>query len=125
MKQPVKEYHPTGIYLLKVNNRNTRTKCEKCSKLTIRALNFEHISHLVLVFLLLNLLLRIFKHVIAYYIMHEHNRNITKQIHFDFNPLQPRVAFLYPLKTSENLCFSDVFKRYRKATPGCNRLMAL
>ena len=26
---------PTGIYLLKVNNRNTRTGCEICSKLTI------------------------------------------------------------------------------------------
>ena len=25
-----------GIYLLKVNNRNTRTRCEICSKLTIR-----------------------------------------------------------------------------------------
>ena len=29
-----------------------------------------------------------------------------------FNPLQPNVAFLYPLKTSG----------YRKATPGCNGL---
>ena len=27
---------PTGIYLLKVNNRNTRTRCEICSKLTIK-----------------------------------------------------------------------------------------
>ena len=26
---------PAGIYLLKVNNRNTRTRCEICSKLTI------------------------------------------------------------------------------------------
>ena len=26
---------PVGIYLLKVNNRNTRTRCEICSKLTI------------------------------------------------------------------------------------------
>ena len=25
-----------GIYLLKVNNRNTRTKCKICSKLTIK-----------------------------------------------------------------------------------------
>ena len=55
---------PTGIYLLKVNNRNTRTRFEICSKLTIKIPerrhgifieNFEHISHLVLVFLLLNL----------------------------------------------------------------------
>ena len=59
---------PAGIYLLKVNNRNTRTKCEICSKLTIKTserrhwrrpgvfiVNFEHISQLVLVFLLLTL----------------------------------------------------------------------
>ena len=26
---------PTGIYLLKVNNRNTRKSCEICSKLTM------------------------------------------------------------------------------------------
>ena len=59
---------PAGIYLLKVNNRNTRIRCEICSKLTIKTperrhwrssgvfiVNFEHISHLVLVFLLLTL----------------------------------------------------------------------
>ena len=27
---------PAGIYLLKVNNRNTRTRCEICLKLTIK-----------------------------------------------------------------------------------------
>ena len=27
---------PVGIHLLKVNNRNTRTRCEMCSKLTIK-----------------------------------------------------------------------------------------
>ena len=55
---------PAGIYMFKVNNRNTRTKCEISSKLTIKTperrywrrfgvfiVNFEHISHLVLVFL--------------------------------------------------------------------------
>ena len=59
---------PAGIYLLKVNNRNTRTRCEICSKSTIMTpeqrqwrrsgvfiVDFEHISHLVLVFLLLTL----------------------------------------------------------------------
>ena len=57
-----------GNYMFKVNNRNTRTRCEICSKLTMRIpeqrhwrpsaifiVNFEHISHLVLVFLLLTL----------------------------------------------------------------------
>ena len=29
-------FFPAGIYLLKVNNRNTRTRCEICSKLTIK-----------------------------------------------------------------------------------------
>ena len=57
-----------GNYMLKVNNRSTRTRCEICSELTIETperhqwrhsgifiVNFEHISHLVLVFLLLTL----------------------------------------------------------------------
>ena len=63
-----KQPHPTGNYVFKVNNRDTRTSYETCSKLTIKTLkrrhwcrsvvfivNFEHISHLVLVFLLLTL----------------------------------------------------------------------
>ena len=60
--------HPVGIYMFKVNNRNTKARCEICSKLTIKTqerlhwcrsgvfiVSFEHISHLVLVFLLLTL----------------------------------------------------------------------
>ena len=60
--------NPAGIYLLKVNNRNTRKMCEICSKLTIKTpeqrhcrrsgvfiINFEHMSHLVVMFLLLTL----------------------------------------------------------------------
>ena len=31
--------YPAGIYLLKVNNRNTRTTCEICSKLAIETKN--------------------------------------------------------------------------------------
>ena len=71
-KAKKKYYHhiPASIYLLKVNNRNTRTKYETCSKLTIVfivtivfdaigdvlvSINTEHISQLVLVFLLLTL----------------------------------------------------------------------
>ena len=59
---------PAGIYLLKINNRNTRARCETCSEFTIKTperrqwprsgvfiVNFEHISYLVLVFLLLTL----------------------------------------------------------------------
>ena len=53
-----------GNYMFKVNNINTRTRSEICSKLTIKTpkrrkmrrsgvfiVNFEHISHLVLGFL--------------------------------------------------------------------------
>ena len=55
---------PAGNYMFKVKNRNTRTRCEICSKLTRKApkrrqrrshalfVNYEHISHLVLVLLL-------------------------------------------------------------------------
>ena len=59
---------PAGIYLLKDNDRNTRTRCKIRSKLTIKTperrqwrlsgvfiVNFEHIPYLVLVFLLLTL----------------------------------------------------------------------
>ena len=59
---------PANIYLFKVNNRNTRNRCEISSKLTIKTperrrrrrsgvfiVNFEHISHIFLVFLLLTL----------------------------------------------------------------------
>ena len=58
--------NPPGKYMLKVNNRNTR--CEMCSKLIkkrperhhlpysrVFIVNFERISHLVLVLLLLTL----------------------------------------------------------------------
>ena len=61
-------HYPANIYLIIVNNRNTRKRCEMCFKLTIITLerrhwrrfdvfmvNFEHISHLFLVLLLLTL----------------------------------------------------------------------
>ena len=35
--------HPAGIYLRKVNKRNTRIRCEICSKLTITTTNFEQV----------------------------------------------------------------------------------
>ena len=33
-----------------------------------------------------------------------------------FKPFRANVSFLYPLKTSKNLLFSDVFKEYRNGT---------
>ena len=57
-----------GKYMFRFNNRNTRTSCEISSKLKIKTprrcywcrsgvfiVNFENISHLVLIFLLLTL----------------------------------------------------------------------
>ena len=62
------DLNQVGNYMFKVNKRNTRTGCELCSKLTLKKaerrnsrrsgvfiVNFEHILHLVLVFLLLTL----------------------------------------------------------------------
>ena len=47
---------PAGNYMFKVDNRNTTTRCEICWKLTIKIpINFQHISHLVLVFPLITL----------------------------------------------------------------------
>ena len=53
------KYVPAIIYLFKLNNRNTRKRCEICSKLTVKTpernhwhrsaifvVNFEHILHL-------------------------------------------------------------------------------
>ena len=58
-------HSPAGNYMFKVNNRNTRTRCEICSKLTIKTpqrrhmrhsgvfiVSFEHISHLSLAHIL-------------------------------------------------------------------------
>ena len=58
--------YQAGNFVFKVNSRNTRKRCEICSELTIKTperrqwimnniVNFEHISHLVLVFYLFTL----------------------------------------------------------------------
>ena len=78
---------PIGIYLLKVNDRNTRKRFEICSKLTKKTperchwrrcgvfiVNFEHILHLVLVFLLLIL-----------------NMSLPAGITYTNDPSEPRV----------------------------------
>ena len=63
----VKGTFPANIYLFKVNNKNITKRCKICSKLTLKRakrrqwgrsgviVNFKHISHLLLVFLLSNL----------------------------------------------------------------------
>ena len=64
--RPNQQVRIAGIYLLKVNNGNTRPMCKTCSKLAIKTperrqwrrscvfvVNFEQILHIVLVSLLL------------------------------------------------------------------------
>ena len=64
----LKGVDPGDNFMLKINNRNTKTRCEMCSELTLKiperrhwrrsgvgTVNFELISHLDLVFLLLTL----------------------------------------------------------------------
>ena len=52
---------PAGNHTLKFNNRDTGARWEICSKLTVKTpggvfiVNFEHISHLVVMLLLLTL----------------------------------------------------------------------
>ena len=40
-----------------------------------------------------------------------------------FNPFSTNVPLLHPLNTSEDLGFSDVFRRYRSGTPVENGLI--
>ena len=46
----------------------------------------------------------------------------SKQYWLWINPFHTIVLFLYPLKTSENLRFSDVFRGYRKRSEVVNGL---
>ena len=64
----ISNYNKTNllcIYMFKVNNKSSKTRCETCLELKLKnkytrktivlIVNFEHISYLVLVFLLLTL----------------------------------------------------------------------
>ena len=75
---------PAKKYMLKVSNRNTRKRCEICSKTTIKRpershwrrsgvfiVNFKHISFLFLMFLLLTLNSLVF--VVMWYLERIHN----------------------------------------------------
>ena len=125
-----------NISLLKVNNSNTRKRCEVYSKLTLKK------KSLILYFIPFSSVCIVdFEQANVSWVRATFCKNQAQlsKILFSvaswtlaFNPLQPSVAFLYPLKTSEDLkvfwCFqgarfSDVFRGYRKATPGCNGLI--
>ena len=107
---------PAGIQLLEVNNRNTRTGCGICSKLTIKTpgwlqwrrsgvfINFERIPHLVLVFLLLTL-----KMSLPFFIMtfNYHYLSLKRFTIYHFSLTQ--AMFLVLVKHSHAV----VFKKYK------------
>ena len=76
-----------GIYLFKVNKRNTKKRCAICSKLTIKTpeschsgvfiANFEHVLHLVLVFLLLTLSRLMPGNELKRYVIHEFTQTFS------------------------------------------------
>ena len=98
--------NPANINLFKVNNRNTSWKsCEICSKFTIKTIerrhgrhsgvfivDFEHISNLFLVFLLLTLNKKMLAGKLNFV-------SWRRSSIFFINPFQANVLFLYPLKT--------------------------
>ena len=53
----IQNFSPAGNYMFKVNNRNTRARCFPgvFQGSDVFIVNFEHISHIVLVFSLLTL----------------------------------------------------------------------
>ena len=73
--------YPAVNYMFKVNNRNTRTVCEICSKLTIRTPEWRHW------------------------------RMGVWTSAFVINPFQGNVPFQFPpQKTSQNVLLTDVFR---------------
>ena len=122
-----------NISLLKVNNSNTRKRCEVYSKLTLKK------KSLILYFIPFSSVCIVdFEQANVSWVRATFCKNQAQlsKILFSvaswtlaFNPLQPSVAFLYPLKTSEDLkvfwCFQrvDVCRGHRKATAGCNGII--
>ena len=101
---------PANIYLLKFNNKNSRKMCEIFWKLTIKTterrqwrcsgvfiVNFKHILHLFVVFLLLTLN----KQILAEYNVNSSYLALSSQCYISLPP--------------ENSWFSDVVRGYRNA----------
>ena len=96
--------------MFKANNRNTRTRCENCTKLTIKTpkrrqwrrsgvfiVNFEHISHLPIMFLLLTLSSKCWLGMRYSYFA-------TKQETFPSNPIS---LFIHTLMVREKERFTE------------------
>ena len=118
---------PAGNYMFKANNKNTRTKCEICSKLTIKIPERRR-WHICTYFTPCSSVFIVnFEKVDAgranavNLLKVSSNYNKTTLI----NPFQANIPFLYPLKTSENRSFSDVFRGYRNGKLDWNGFLFL
>ena len=96
---PLTIMYPAHIYLFKVNNTN-RKRCEICSKLTIKTperrqwrhsgvfiVNFEHISPLFLVFLLLTLNKRMLAGLYECFCKMQKNNGIENYVTFSLDSI--------------------------------------
>ena len=104
--------------MFKVSNRNTRARCEICSKLTIKTperhqwghssvfiVNLEHISHLV--------------SIVSFEQVNAGSK--VSPIGLALNPFMAKDPILYPLKIPENLWFASVLRGYKMRTLARNR----
>ena len=115
--------------MFKVNNINTR-KHRHWPCFGAFRVNFKHNIHLLVVFLFLTLSRYIFAGFVFFFL--KSDSHLAKDLFlfasmkvlkwwkafFILNPYSLNVTFLYPLKTSENLWFSDVFRGCRNVTLG-------
>ena len=102
--------------MFKVNDRNTTTRCETCSKLTMKTqkrcsdvfiVNVEHIWHLVLVFLLSKLVSAIF-YQISFFFFSFSNDSSSNTVFFISSKK------LFSFSRYPNFCeFSLPFNRFK------------
>ena len=118
-------------YLFKVNNGNTRTMCEIYSKLTkktpkrrqwrrsgIFVVNFEQISHIVLVlpFLTLKNVNECWIQKFSFQCLNPSGTHFSISCHWSLS---------IPSENTRNQRFSDVFRGYKKRPKAWNRLITL
>ena len=89
--------NPAGNYMFKVNNRNSRTRCEICSKLTIKIPERRQLRRC-------GIFIVNFEHIIDSWVVGSHLQILLKY-YADFNRIN---QILFPLKSSENLLQSQL-----------------
>ena len=96
---------PANKYMPKVNIKNTKTKCETCSDLTVNTsgrrhclrsgvfiVNFEHIPHLILVSLLLVLNRQMFTRNLCFMVLYIHPSRTTPLTKHDITLLSSLIT---------------------------------